>query len=142
MIANYAAAVSQATVVATFYEGVKAKSGSSLTKAVLLDLFRLFAFVIIEKEGRECTCSFFLLFVCFDDPLLAANGSRTVSDAGAVSKTQLDALQDKIQEVMLRIRPHAVKIVDAWKIPDYLLDRYVYHLLPYMSKLNVRVVVP
>jgi acyl-CoA oxidase len=25
---------------------------------------------------------------------------------------------------MARIRPHAVPLVDAWKIPDYLLDRY------------------
>lgn len=26
---------------------------------------------------------------------------------------------------MARIRPHAVRLVDSWSIPDYLLDRYV-----------------
>lgn len=29
---------------------------------------------------------------------------------------------------MVRIRPHAVKLVDSWMIPDYLLDRLVEHI--------------
>lgn len=27
---------------------------------------------------------------------------------------------------MEEIRPHAVRLVDAWAIPDFLLDRYVF----------------
>lgn len=53
------------------------------------------------------------------------NDGREFYNAGAVSNDQLDALPAKIIFVMDRIRPHAVRLVDAWSIPDYLLDRYV-----------------
>jgi hypothetical protein len=52
-----------------------------------------------------------------------------VLNTEAVSQEQLQALPDKIQTLMERIRPHAVSIVDAWMIPDYLLDRYVITLI-------------
>ncbi|KAG0650216.1 Peroxisomal acyl-coenzyme A oxidase 1 [Hyphodiscus hymeniophilus] len=62
------------------------------------DLYRLFALSTMESKDRE-----FL-------------------NAGVVCNQQLNALADKIQDIMTRIRPHAVKLVDAWSIPDYLLD--------------------
>lgn len=52
------------------------------------------------------------------------NDGREFFNAGAVSNEQLDALPATILSVMGRVRPHAVRLVDAWSIPDYLLDRY------------------
>ncbi len=40
-----------------------------------------------------------------------------------VSLDQLNAVPDRIFELMRRIRPHAVRLVDVWALPDYLLDR-------------------
>jgi len=55
------------------------------------------------------------------------NDGREFFSAGAVSNDQLDALPAKVLSLMGRIRPHSVRLVDAWSIPDYLLDR---HSLP------------
>ncbi len=54
-----------------------------------------------------------------------SKASREFSRSGAVSEEDLDALPDVILQLMGEIRPHAVRLVDAWSIPDYLLDRYV-----------------
>jgi Acyl-CoA oxidase. len=43
--------------------------------------------------------------------------------ANAVSEADLNTLASRVQDLMARIRPHAVKLVDSWMIPDYLLDR-------------------
>jgi acyl-CoA oxidase len=48
--------------------------------------------------------------------------ARDFSKANAVSEADLDALPGAIQDLMATIRPHAVKLVDSWKIPDFLLD--------------------
>jgi hypothetical protein len=58
-------------------------------------------------------------------PGFFANTLAAVLNSRGVSEEQLNTLPDKIQELMARIRPHAVKLVDAWQIPDFLLDRYV-----------------
>lgn len=42
---------------------------------------------------------------------------------GAISQSDLNAIPSRIEELMGRIRPHAVNLVDSWEIPDYLLDR-------------------
>jgi acyl-CoA oxidase len=34
----------------------------------------------------------------------------------------MEAIPEEIKSLLVRIRPHAVKLVDAWMIPDYLLD--------------------
>ncbi|EJP62424.1 acyl-coenzyme A oxidase [Beauveria bassiana ARSEF 2860] len=68
------------------------------TKEIVFDLYRLFAYTTIQAESYE-----FLR-------------------CGAASSKDLDALPERIQALLTRIRPHAVKLVDAWKIPDYLLD--------------------
>jgi acyl-CoA oxidase len=49
--------------------------------------------------------------------------SREFYNAGAVINEQLDQLSERILDLMGQIRPHAVPLVDAWALPDYLLDR-------------------
>jgi acyl-CoA oxidase len=51
------------------------------------------------------------------------NSHCLVIRAGAISQSELNALPAHIQQLMAKIRPHAVNLVDAWMIPDYLLDR-------------------
>jgi acyl-CoA oxidase len=90
---------SQAFLVEKFYDGVYGDAGLPKdAKPVMLDLFRLFSLYTMDVESRE------------------------FYSAGAVSNETLDALPDRVQELMANIRPHAVRLVDAWKIPDYLLD--------------------
>jgi acyl-CoA oxidase len=49
--------------------------------------------------------------------------ARTFSTTYAVSSESLDGLQSSILELMtVKIRPHAVKLVDAWSVPDFLLN--------------------
>ena len=48
--------------------------------------------------------------------------ARDFGKAGAVSDADLDELPSKIQDLMAQIRPHAVNLVDSWKIPGFLLD--------------------
>jgi acyl-CoA oxidase len=91
--------------VANFYNAVVSNTGlSTVTQQVLWDLFRLFALSTMDTESRE----FF--------------------NSGAVSNESLDALPSKILDLMQRIRPHAVRLVDAWKIPDFQLNRCVQDL--------------
>ena len=90
---------SQAILVTNFYEALRHDSSlSSATKDHLRSLFRLFAFYTMDNEARD------------------------FYRANAVSDDDLDKLPSKIQELMAQIRPHAVKLVDSWKIPDFLLD--------------------
>ncbi|EFW16660.1 acyl-CoA oxidase [Coccidioides posadasii str. Silveira] len=99
-------AYSQSILILNFHQALQPNNPEtarldSTTRAVLRDLFLLFAFTTMDAEAREF-CS-----------------------SGAVSNDALDALSARILELMGRIRPHAVRLVDAWKIPDFLLDRYV-----------------
>lgn len=49
--------------------------------------------------------------------------ARTFSTTKAVNPSSLDALSDAILVLMTeKIRPHAVKLVDSWQLPDYILD--------------------
>ncbi|KAK5162963.1 uncharacterized protein LTR77_011017 [Saxophila tyrrhenica] len=91
---------SQSILVANFYDALNSKdaSVSPTLRAHLSTLFRLFAFYTMDNEARD------------------------FSKANAVSEQDLDALPSKIQELMAQIRPHAVKLVDSWKVPDFLLD--------------------
>lgn len=67
-------------------------------RPVLLNLYRLFSLYTMDVDARE------------------------FYNSGCVSNETLDALPDQIQNLMGKIRPHAVNLVDAWAIPDYLLD--------------------
>ena len=49
--------------------------------------------------------------------------ARTFVTTNSVTSSSLDALQDTILVLMSeKIRPHAIKLVDSWAMPDYLLD--------------------
>ncbi|TKA71347.1 hypothetical protein B0A55_05124 [Friedmanniomyces simplex] len=92
-------AYSQCILVTSFYKALDADEvPAGPTRAVLFDLFRLFAFTTMDADSRE------------------------FQQSGAVAATDLDALQERILELMGRIRPHAVRLVDAFALPDYLLD--------------------
>lgn len=89
---------SQSILVSNFYAALKRDDISSILRGHLRTLFRLFAFYTMDSEARD------------------------FSRAKAVSEDNLDKLADKVQELMAEIRPHAVRLVDSWKIPDFLLD--------------------
>ncbi|KAF9888477.1 hypothetical protein FE257_008584 [Aspergillus nanangensis] len=92
-------AQSQSILVSKFFLTLSnEKNIPALAKETLLNLFRLFALYTMETESYE-------FFSC-----------------GAASQGQLDQLSNKIRDLMAQIRPHAVNLVDSWKIPDYLLD--------------------
>lgn len=91
---------SQSILVQNFYNALQQKDSavSSTLHAHLRTLFRLFAFYTMDSEARD------------------------FSRAKAVSDDDLDKIPGKIQELMAQVRPHAVRLVDSWKIPDFLLD--------------------
>ncbi|WPG98072.1 Hypothetical protein R9X50_00085800 [Acrodontium crateriforme] len=91
-------AESQSILVKNFYDGVQSSTLSSPARKHLSTLFRLFALYTMDAEARD------------------------FAKAGAVSNDDLDELPFKIQELMAQVRPHAVSLVDSWKIPDFLLD--------------------
>lgn len=66
---------------------------------VLLKLFRLFALNTLEQEGSEFYAS------------------------GACSKHQIAlARTNTVMQLLKEIRPHAVRLVDAWGFDDWVLD--------------------
>ncbi|TKA32420.1 hypothetical protein B0A50_01526 [Salinomyces thailandicus] len=93
-------AESQSILVTNFHKALQNPSSNlpPPLKAHLRKLFQLFTLYTLDSEARD-----FL-------------------KASAVSDEDLDRLPDRIQQLMAEIRPHAVNIVDAWKIPDFLLD--------------------
>ncbi|KAI2792798.1 hypothetical protein POX_b02841 [Penicillium oxalicum] len=92
-------AQSQLILVTTFFDALSAETSlEDSAKSKLWDLYRLFALTTMENEAYE-------FFRC-----------------GAISQSDLNAIPSRIEELMGRIRPHAVNLVDSWKIPDYLLD--------------------
>jgi acyl-CoA oxidase len=99
---NLSRAHSQQLLVANFYNAVFVSTPNPPVPASTLDvlrtLFRLFALYTLDTCASE-----FLL-------------------AGALTTSQLKEVQPRIQLLMQQIRPHAVRLVDAWSIPDYLLE--------------------
>ncbi|OQE16078.1 hypothetical protein PENFLA_c029G00912 [Penicillium flavigenum] len=92
-------AQSESIIVTTFFDTLSNdKALSTPIKSVLWDCYRLFALYTMENESFE---------------FLRTN---------AVSQIDLSSLASRVQDLMARIRPHAVKLVDSWMIPDYLLD--------------------
>jgi acyl-CoA oxidase len=66
---------------------------------VLMKLFRLFALHTLEQEGAEFYAS------------------------GACSKHQISlARTNTVMNLLKEIRPHAVRLVDAWGFDDWVLD--------------------
>jgi acyl-CoA oxidase len=91
-------AYSQSMLVGSFLDGIQNANLSATTQDVLRDLYRLFAMHTMDSEARE------------------------FQKSGAVTPEILDSLPDRVRELMDRIRPHAVRLVDSLAIPDYLLD--------------------
>ncbi|GAB7354406.1 hypothetical protein MBLNU459_g4900t1 [Dothideomycetes sp. NU459] len=90
---------SQSLLVTNFYNALSTNGKMSpALKDTMWLLFRLFALNTMDANARE------------------------FSRADAVSEHDLDLLPEKVQVLMASIRPHAVSLVDAWSIPDFLLD--------------------
>jgi acyl-CoA oxidase len=68
------------------------------TTDLMKRLFQLFALFTLDLSASE-----FLL-------------------SGAISTDQLSPITSRIQTLMTEVRPHAVRLVDAWSVPDYLLE--------------------
>ncbi|RAK96012.1 acyl-CoA oxidase [Aspergillus ibericus CBS 121593] len=94
---------SQYLVVKNFYEAVTSPEVTGAldaeTAGVLHKLFRLYALHTLEREASE----FF------------SSSAVTVRQIGL---TQNNAVMKLLDE----LRPHAVRLVDSWKIPDWQLD--------------------
>jgi acyl-CoA oxidase len=104
---NLSRAHSQQLLVSNFHTAVfsastkEDSSSPSLTDANIQHLqvlFRLFALYTLSSNASE-----FLL-------------------SSTLTTDQLRAVDPLIQSLMAQIRPHAVRLVDAWSIPDYLLE--------------------
>jgi acyl-CoA oxidase len=97
-----AIAHSESILIENFFNAVFAAQPSppldDAARKVLQDLFRLFALHLIDQNSTS-----FLL-------------------SGALSVSALQNLTPTIQNLLSAIRPDAVNLVDAWSIPDYLLD--------------------
>ncbi|OAK99078.1 acyl-CoA oxidase [Phaeosphaeriaceae sp. SRC1lsM3a] len=99
---SLAIAHSESILIENFYKsvfgGTIAPHVDDTTVAVLQNLFQLFAFSMVDARSTELIVS------------------------GALEASALTGLTAKIQSLNKSIRPHAVRLVDAWSIPDYLLD--------------------
>ncbi|KAF2221448.1 acyl-CoA dehydrogenase/oxidase C-terminal [Elsinoe ampelina] len=89
---------SQWLLVSNYQKALKDNTMPAALSHILRLLFRLFALYTIDEHAREFARS------------------------QAVSDEDLDRIPRIVQELMKDIRPHAVNLVDAWSIPDYLLD--------------------
>ena len=92
-------AYSESILVSNFFSALQNSPLSEPNRRVMYGLFQLYALHTIDSDARSFQAT------------------------GALSSTALDALPDRILEIMTeKVRPHAVKLVDSWAIPDYLLD--------------------
>ena len=93
-------AYSEQILVTTFYNALFSGTTdlASSTTDVLRTCFRLYALYTLDSFASS-----FLL-------------------TNAIPTSTLSLLPDAILSLMAAIRPHAVKLVDAWSIPDWLLD--------------------
>ena len=94
---------SQYLIVKNFYEAINSKEMASEldddTRTLLHGLFRLYALNTLEREASE----FF--------------------SSSAVTVRQIQLARTKtVMKLLEEIRPHAVRLVDAWQFPDWQLD--------------------
>jgi acyl-CoA oxidase len=94
---------SQYLVVKNFYDTLTSEEATSQLDEVTLDiiykLFRLYALHTLETESSE----FF------------TSGATTIRQISLIRSTT-------ILKLIKEIRPHAVRLVDAWDFPDFQLD--------------------
>lgn len=95
-------AYSESLLVANFYNAVfESKLDPPVDDAtvnVMKNLYRLFAIYTLDNSSSE-----FLL-------------------SKALQTDRLQHLTPRLQQLMKETRPHAVRLVDAWSIPDYVLE--------------------
>ncbi|KAL9088347.1 MAG: hypothetical protein Q9165_006272 [Trypethelium subeluteriae] len=92
-------AYSESILVTNFHSALQNSPLSEPTRSTMRDLFHLYALHTIDSDARSFQIT------------------------GALSAVVLDAIPDRILDIMTqKVRPHAVKLVDGWAIPDYLLD--------------------
>lgn len=93
-------AYSEHLLVSNFHSALHSSipSLSAPTPSLLRTCFRLYALYTLDQHASSFTMS------------------------SAVSAESLHDLQDVILELMTELRPHAVKMVDAWAVPDWLLN--------------------
>jgi acyl-CoA oxidase len=97
---NLSRAYSEQTLVSNFDAALTSPSltVSSPTPSVLRTCFHLYALYTLDQQSASFTTT------------------------TAVAPSSLAALQDTILDLMAALRPHAVRLVDAWSIPDWLLN--------------------
>jgi acyl-CoA oxidase len=96
---NLSRAYSEQILVTNFYHAFSTTSAlSQPTPSVLRTCFRLHALYTLDQYASSFTMT------------------------TAVNFESVYTLQDTILELMTELRPHAVKLVDAWSIPDWLLN--------------------
>lgn len=92
----------QYMVVKSFRDALHGGQASSAvdpdTKVILHKLYQLFALHTLEKEASE----FF--------------------SSAATTTKQIALTRKAVMKLLEEVRPHAVKLVDAWKFPDWQLD--------------------
>ncbi len=125
---------SQYLIVKNFYEALHSQDVTTAldanTVALLHKLFRLYALHTLEREASE----FF--------------------SSSAVTVRQIQLARTKtVMKLLEEIRPHAVRLVDAWNFPDWQLDsslgRYdgkvyedLFHRASEMNPLNALTIDP
>lgn len=86
-------------LVVNFHKALQPSPLSTQTAETMAHLFQLYSLYTLDADAR------------------------TFSTTKAVTPNSLDALSDAILVLMTQnIRPHAVKLVDSWALPDYILD--------------------
>jgi acyl-CoA oxidase len=93
---NLSRAYSEQILVTNFYNSFS--SVSPPTSSVLRTCFQLYALYTVDQFASS-----FMM-------------------TAAVPQESVFTLQDTIVDLMTELRPHAVKLVDAWSIPDWLLN--------------------
>ncbi|KAI9708723.1 MAG: hypothetical protein M1820_003678 [Bogoriella megaspora] len=92
-------AYSESILVTNFASALQSSPLLEPTGTVMRDLFHLYALHTIDSDARS------------------------FQSTGALSADVLDVIPDRILDIMIqRVRPHAVKLVDSWAMPDYLLN--------------------
>ncbi|KAF2035642.1 acyl-CoA oxidase [Setomelanomma holmii] len=96
---NLSRAYSEFILVTNFYNSFSTSSSplSTPTPAVLRTCFRLYALYTLDQNAAAFTMT------------------------NSIAPESVYTLQDTILDLMTELRPHAVKLVDAWSIPDWLL---------------------
>jgi acyl-CoA oxidase len=94
-----AIAHSESILVENFYNAANNKTSlHTTTSEVMTHLFRLFALTTMQTRSIEFITS------------------------SALDPARLVDIQGTVKTLLAKIRPHAVALVDAWSIPDYVLD--------------------